>query len=174
MPAEIYEKFFRKNYLETKVPLEMFDINNPYWAKFDKAYTISPKLRLEARDIIDTWAEKNYPETCSENVKILDNYLTLCEENEIRPVVFMSPMTQAYIKLYNRQRLEEFYSLTAQIIERHSSALFIDGWRLNFLTNADFYDVEHLNIAGAAKFSAFLNEIIEYIESRWIKSSTDF
>lgn len=166
LPAEVYKNFFHKDYLANKLLLNSMDINNPYFAKFDEVRHISPQARLEARDIIDTWSEKVFPETCEENIGILDEYLMLCEENNIRPIVFLTPMTEAYIKYYNSQRLEEFYSLVEQIINRHHSAIFIDGWRVKFLSDADFYDVEHLNIEGAAKFSSFLNEIVEYLERR--------
>lgn len=166
LPNEIYKKLLHKDYLAQKFSSDSFDVNNPYFAKFGEARHISPQARLEARDIIDTWSEKVFPETREENIGILDEYLTLCEENNIRPIVFLSPMTKAYIKYYNSQRLEEFYSLVEQIIKRHHLAIFIDGWRLKFLSDADFYDVEHMNIEGAAKFSSFLNGIVEYLERR--------
>ena len=166
LPTEVYKNFFHKGYLAQKFSLDSMDVNNPYFAKFGEARHISPQARLEARDIIDTWSEKVFPETCEENIGILDEYLTLCEANNIRPLVFLAPMTEAYIKYYNRQRLEEFYSLVEQIINRHHLAIFIDGWRVKFLSDADFYDVEHLNIEGAAKFSFFLNGIVEHLEGR--------
>ena len=37
--------------------------------------------RVYARKRIDIWRpQKSYPETVKENVKILDDYLTLCEK----------------------------------------------------------------------------------------------
>ena len=122
---------------------------------------INRKERLNFRGKIDTWAERNFPKTLAENVKILDDYLTLCEENNIRPIMFLMPATEGYIKHYNRQRIDEFHYCIQKNLRNHPSAVFIDGWNLQGLNESDFYDAYHLNIRGAAKFSAFLNDFIE-------------
>lgn len=119
------------------------------------------QARLESRGKIDTWAKRNFPSTREENIKILDEYLTLCEENSIRPIIFLMPATEGYIKHYNRQRINEFRGLVEQARRKHSAAVFVDGWQLSGLTDTDFYDSYHLNLRGAAKFSVFLNDFIE-------------
>lgn len=90
--------------------------------------------------------------------------MTLCEENNIRPIMFLPPMTEGYMKYFSRQKLDEFYYLVEQACRKHSSAIFIDGWRLQGFTDEDFLDVDHMNIRGAAKFSAFLNDFIESLK----------
>ena len=127
---------------------------------------MTPKNRLEARNEINAWAEKHYPETCAENIKILDDYLTLCEENNIRPIMFLPPMTEGYKKHFNKQIIDEFYYLVRQACKKHPLAIFIDGWKLPGMTDADFFDTSHMNITGAAKFSTFLNDFIENLERR--------
>jgi len=169
VPTEDYRNFFRSEYFSFQMPLEPFDmpfdINNPFYAK-TTVLSMTPKSRLEARENIDTWTRKNYPETRDENIKILDDYLTLCEENHIRPIMFLPPTTEGYKKHFSRQKLDEFYYLVREACRKHSSAIFIDTWKLQGMTDADFCDVEHLNIQGAAKFSAYLNNFIEYLENQ--------
>lgn len=163
VPAEDYKNFFREEYFSFQMPLEPFDINNPFYAKTAELL-MTPQSRLKARENIDTWERKNYPETRDENVKILDDYLTLCEENNIRPIMFLPPITEGYRKHFCRKKPDEFYYLVRQACKKHSSAIFVDGWKLQGFTDADFYDVDHMNIRGAAKFSVFLNDFIEYLE----------
>ena len=165
VPTEDYRNFFRKEYFSVQMPLEPFDINNPFYAKTN-VLSMTHESRLKARENIDTWTKKNYPETRDENIKILDDYLTLCEENNIRPIMFLPPMTEGYKKHFSRQKLDEFYYLVKEACKRHSSAVFLDGWKLQGFTDADFYDVDHMNIQGAAKFSAYLNGFIEYLENQ--------
>lgn len=163
VPVEVYENFFRKEYLTTQVSLKAFNINVPYGAnsKFDTAM-INP---LDTNSGIHTWEGKYYPKARDENIKILDDYLTLCEENNIRPIMFQVPVTEKYILKFNKQLLEEFDTLIAQACQKHSSAIFVDGWKWNGLTYADFHDHEHLNTQGAAKFSTYLNDFIEQLDS---------
>ena len=112
VPAEYYQKFFREEYLSTKLPLEPFDLNNPHMEKLPMHFTTKPKL-LEAYKMVNSWSEKNYPETRTENIKILDDYLTLCEENHIRPIMFLTPMIKDYMEHFNQQKMDEFYYLNS-------------------------------------------------------------
>lgn len=166
VPINIYKQFFREEYLSTKLPLEPFDLNNPYMSPKIMPRFMTPQARLSARKTTDTWGERYFPETLKENVKILDDYLTLCEEKNIRPIIFLMPTTEGDIKHFNKQRLDEFYYLVGQACKNHSSAVFVDGWKLQGLSDTDFYDVQHLNIQGAAKFSAYLNDIIEQLDAQ--------
>lgn len=166
IPVDVYKNFFRKEYLSACLPLEPFDLNDPYLVKNGLPMFMKPKDRLIARAIIDGWAEKNYPDTRAENVQIFDDYLTLCEQNNIRPIMFLPPMTECYLKYFKKQRLDEFYYVVRQACKKHPIAVFLDGWQLRGLTDKDFYDVDHLNIQGAAKFSMWLNHIIEQLDGK--------
>jgi len=160
VPTKEYRKIFSEKYLSTKIPLEPFDLNDPFLVKGNLG-VMTPYLRLISRKNIDTWGERFFPDTRDENVKILDDYLTLCEKNKIRPIIFLPPMSKGYVKFFNKQRLDEFYFFVNRATKKHPSAVFVDGFNLPFLTDSDFADVDHLNAQGAAKFSTFLNEFIE-------------
>ena len=124
---------------------------------------LDSKKRLISRKRIDAWNDKNYPETVQENKKILDDYLTLCDENKIQPIMFLPPMTEGYKKYFSKQKLEEFFTLIVEVQSKHKSAKFFNGWSLTGFIDADFMDVDHLNIYGAEKFSRALNDFIEQL-----------
>ncbi len=165
MPADVYGTLLRKEYYSQRLPIEPFDLNNPFGVKKPLTF-MGHKERLGAREAINSWAKKYYPDTRDENVKILDDYLTLCEENNIRPIIFLPPTTEGYKKHFNKRIIDEFYYLVGQACRKHPSAVFIDGWKLQGSTDADFYDASHMNIQGAAKFSAFLNHCIEQLDGK--------
>ncbi len=169
VPMESYRNFLREDYFEFQAPLDNFDLNNPHYAKPQKLRFINKISRLNTRKRAEEWAEKNYPETRDENIKILDDYLALCEDNAIRPIMFLPPMTEGYTNYFNKKMLDEFYCLVEQACKKHSTAIFIDGWELKDLMNdSDFYDCDHMNNQGAAKFSAFLNDFIELLEEQGV------
>lgn len=162
IPIDEYRKFFCEEFLEMRMPLEPFDVNNPFGVK--KARLMKPEDRLKVLQAAKGWAHKYYSETRDENIKILDEYLTFCEENNIRPIMFVVPVTEGYIKHYSKQLREEFLYLVGAACRKHPGAVFLDGWNLRGLTDADFYECTHMNIMGAAKFSAFLNDFIEQLK----------
>ncbi len=162
LPLDKFENLFNKGYLNFQLPTDHLDLNNVY---FEKSTSImSWKNQFVARDRIDTWSNRAYPETVKEYTKILDDYLTLCEKNNARPIIFLPPMTQGYIKYFNKQKLNEFYYLVNEAQRKHPTAVFFDGWKLNF-PDKYFRDTDHMNVYGAAKFSEILNGVIEQLES---------
>lgn len=163
MPAEDYKKLLRPQYFSMRLPLEPFDVNNPFGTKTPLRF-MTPKVRLEAREVINSWSRRYFPETRDENVKILDDYLTFCGQNHIRPVMFLPPATEGYKKHFNKPMIDEFYYIVGQACKKHPYAIFIDGWKLQGFTDRDFYDASHMNIQGAAKFSTFLNSVIEKLD----------
>ena len=163
VPAEDYGKFLRPQYFSMRMPLEPFDVNNPFYAKRPVTF-MTPEKRLEARRLIDSRSRKYFPETRAENVKILDDYLTLCEQNKIRPVIFLPPATDGYRKHFSKRIIDEFYYFVRRACTKHPYAVFIDGWKLQGVKDRDFYDEIHMNIIGAAKFSSFLNSVIEQLD----------
>ncbi len=159
VPLDIYKKFFRENWSNRKLSIAKVNINGV------KSHRVIAK-----QDIVKvhpkTWAKKSYPETRDENIKILDDYLTLCEENNVRPIMFRVIVSEKYMKNFNPNLLEEFNCIVEQACEKHPSACFVDGWKLQGFTYDDFYDHGHMNIHGAAKFSAYLSGFIEGLETK--------
>ena len=162
LPVDQYKNLFRQEYLNIRLPLDsQIDCITPL---SKNVRYIEFGSRITARERIDKWRDRNFPETKSENIRILDEYLTLCEKNNVRPVIFMVPLTEGYIKHFSKQKLEECHYLILDAQRKHPSAVFFDGWKLPVFPDIDFFDTDHLNINGAAKFSAILNGVIEELE----------
>ena len=163
MPVEDYRKIFREEFLSQKLPLEPFDVNNVSFEKPPLMF-MNCNSRLNTRKDAENWHKKNYPATCAENIKILDDYLTLCEKNSCRAIMFLPQLPKGYKKYFSKQKLDEFRFLVYEALKKHSTARFFDGWQQipDFL-DTDFYDSTHLNLQGAAKFSAYFNLFIEQI-----------
>lgn len=162
LPIEKYKSLFHPEFLNIKMPFE--SEMNRITPLPETVEHITLPGRLAAREQIDSWKERSYPETFKEIVKILDDYLTLCEENNVRPIVFCTPMTYGYMKHFDKKILDAYHYVLRMAQEKHPHAVFFDGWRLQDFSDDDFVDVNHMNIQGAAKFSAILNSIIEGLE----------
>lgn len=158
--------------------MEPFDVNDPFYVKKNPAYSVLKSEPVPAKSndkesaseapvrADGSGGKKEFPPTCRENIQILDDYLTFCAENNIRPIMFLAPMPQAYMENYSKTQIEEFRYLVGEACLKHPGAKFIDGWKLDFITDNDFYDKGHMNLQGATKFSAFLNDFIEELEKR--------
>ena len=163
LPIEEYKKIFRSEYLNYKMPYDARGMN----CVADVGNTlqhIERKIRINARKSVDLWKNKSYPETRKENIKIFDEYLTLCDKNNVRPIIFLPPLSDVYKKHFNRKIFEEFYYFIGEAQRKHRGAIFLDGWKLPGFSDDDFSDNGHLNIQGAAKFSTILNGVIENLE----------
>lgn len=187
VPIDTYRKFFREEYLLNKLSLNDFDVNDPFLVKKKyHAYSVSSKIAAENKKNVSKTPNKNvakeapvradghggkkdFPETCLNNIKILDDYLTLCEENSIRPIMFLAPMPSTYMQNYSVNQIEELRYIVEQACQEHLSARFIDGWELDFINDSDFYDKGHMNLQGATKFSTYINDFIEALETKSIE-----
>lgn len=166
MPIEQYKKLFREEFLNMRLPLENIDLNNLFYQKMTSLKFMDINARVNARKRIDVWKYRIFPETVKENVQILDDYLTLCEKNNVRSIMFLPPLTEAYMRYFNKEILKEFYSLVNQLQKKHPSSVFFDGWKLEGFSNDYFFDVDHMNLNYAAKFSTILNDFIESLEKK--------
>ena len=162
MPIEHYKSLFRSEYLAIRLSLEPFNLNNVYFEKTSDV--MNWNSHMVARDRVDVWVNRNYDKTRDENVKILDNYLRLCSDNNVRPIMFLITMTQGYMKHFKKKLLDEFYFIINEMVKKYPQAIFVDGWKFEGFNDKYFRDVDHLNIQGAAKFSTILNNVIENLE----------
>ena len=161
--ADECRKMFREKFLNIRLPTDQVNPDNMFNYNQPK-HGMMPHTKVVAWEDISRWSKKNYPATVRENVQILDDYLTLCEKNNVRPIMFLPPMTEGYQKYFNSKMLDEFYYLIHEANNKHQSAVFLDGWKWQVFSDKDFYNVSHMNTKGAAKFSAILNNVIENLE----------
>ena len=162
MSSDEIKKLFTQNFISYELPTENLDLNDTNLDKIEMQ-EMNLGARLRTRDRAEIWSNKNYPETFAENIKIFDDYLTLCEENNIRPIILLTPVTVGYKKFFSKEKITELHEIVSNAIEKHSSAIFVDGWKIEQFADIDFFDSDHLNRLGAAKFSVILNNVIEQI-----------
>lgn len=163
LPYEKYCNLFNENYLSYKLPLNDFDINNIMLLKTPLRF-MDFKSRMGARERTEPWKNKNYPDTLKEYVKIFDDYLSLCRKNKVRPIMLLFPVSKCYLKYFSKKILAEFHHFVNEAVKKYPEAVFIDGWQVQGFDDSDFIDVDHMNIKGAAKFSALLNNVILQLE----------
>lgn len=162
--VENYGKLFREEFFKMNLPLKNFD---RMYLDITPSITLSMNFtkRTAARKRTEIWAERYFPETLAENVKILDDYLTLCIEKNVKPIMFLPPVSEGYAKYFNKKMLDEFYYLVREAQKKNPDAIFVDSWNIqNIFSDSDFCDIDHMNIAGAAKFSTLFNNFIEGLE----------
>ena len=156
-PFEFYRNLLREDWLTQKPSIEKVNLNG-----VKSKRVIEQKVIENGRTT--NWDKKYYPQTRDEYIKILDDYLTLCEENNIQAIMVRMRNSDKYIKNFNPTMLEEYNNFVEEALKKHPDARFVDGWKWNGVTYEDFYDHGHMNFKGAAKFSAWLNEYIEQLE----------
>ena len=171
LSADKYRTLLREEFLSAKLSFDNFLINNVFLENRDGLMDF--RHRIGIYKVVEPWRDKNYPETRAENIAILDSYLTLCEKYQVRPLMFLPPLGERYMKLFSKQKLDEFYYLVCEAQKKHPAAVFFDAWKLNDFSDADFVDESHLNSKGAAKFSSMLNSIILQLENMSLETHVD-
>ena len=167
MSVEDYSSLFSKKFLDggyVKPSETPIDLNNVYSDK--TANRIIAEGRISTRKAAEKWLKKRYPKTIEEYKKILDDYLTLCDGNGIKPILFLPPRTAAYVEVFDNNFLNEFYANLIEIMSRHPTAVFFDCWRVPNLPDDDFSDPIHMNVMGGAKFSYVLNQFVMQFERK--------
>lgn len=104
---------------------------------------------------------KNYPNTVSENIKIIKEYLYLLKSHNIKPIIVVCPTSKYYYNNFSDVIKEEFFSIINNL-RKEFTFQFIDYFDSNEFDDGDFRDVSHLNTSGGDKFTQILNREIEW------------
>lgn len=118
----------------------------------------SLKCDIVARweDELDNLTKKFFPETYEKNLKYLEQYIRFCLERGAKPVGVVFPFAPVIRKKYPRDLLSMFRRTLAQL---HKAFDFetIDLFDLP-LDYRYFYNLSHLNLAGARAVSDAVND----------------
>ena len=98
--------------------------------------------------------KKFFPETFERNLKILKDYIQLCQDNGAKPIGVVFPYAPAMRKNYNMELLTHFREIMHQL-EESSDFAFIDLFDMKLGYDC-FYDMAHLNFKGSATASSLL------------------
>lgn len=109
----------------------------------------------------DLDCDKNYVETVKENIILIQEYLNILENNNIKPIIVVFPASKYYTECFSKRIEDEFHSIINELRKNHTFQ-YIDYFRNEQFEDKDFEDVSHLSPVGATKFTKILNNEIEW------------
>lgn len=163
-------KTLHNHWLSEKILLELF--NSTYvksYDLFDTEITFEDCFRsctqnkdfliddfINARKNLAEWDNKYYAKTVDEYKEILTNYVKDCLKVNVQPLLVIYPVSEFYNKYFSAKIFEELrYFLND--LSQEFQVPFYDYAADTRFNISDFFDVEHLNVRGAKKFSRILN-----------------
>ena len=90
----------------------------------------------------------------------LKRMIKWCAEKNIEVVVVSMPVTAAYRKRINNEKWLKSVKVTSQIAAAYQEVTYYNFFASKEFNDADFYDANHLNSRGAAKFTLLLDGLI--------------
>ena len=108
---------------------------------------VYPVTELKQREMGD------YPEAYEKSLQAVEDILTLCEEQGIRPVFFMVPSANRPTDEDAARIQEDLTALGAEVVNFNQ---VIGELGLDY--DVDFFDSLHFNYRGAEKFSRYLGQ----------------
>lgn len=91
-----------------------------------------------------------------DNLKSLQNIITLCKKNNIKIIFITTPTHKSYYQNLNQIQLEKTIKTILELVKHNSNCTYINLLESNRFTDEDFYDADHLNEIGAKKLALFL------------------
>ena len=110
--------------------------------------------QLRAADHNRLYAHK---ESRIENGNLIEEMVKYLSERNIRTVFVVFPFTKWYNQYINPQYKEDIYQLLDNL---DLPVEFLDMNELDYFTDSDFLDTDHLNDIGAEKASKVLNDFV--------------
>ena len=105
-----------------------------------------------------------YKETREENGEILKEMVSFLVKHHIKPYFFITPYTKHYMDTIHPAYLPDIYEALDAL---DTPVEFFDmNYYSDLVTNDDFIDADHLNINGAHKATAVLNDYIKMAEGK--------
>lgn len=102
-------------------------------------------------------SKMNNEEVRKENLEIFEKILELLKQNNISPLILISPVSKNYYEHYDKKRIEEFYSNINVYIKRDNIKI-VDLFDSELFGNSDFWDDSHLNSKGAIKLTKLIEK----------------
>ncbi len=103
---------------------------------------------------------RNDPQVYKEMCSCLDEIIAMAKEKNIRVILYTSPALPYYSAHLQSAQLNQLLEFGKSLDQKNENVVYY-----NFLTNhtlspGDFFDADHLNETGAAKFSRLLDSCI--------------
>lgn len=156
--------FEKENNINKNIADKIFKKNQS--GDYNLEVNIKPLVDLNNKEVLgknqaETDCNKDYPQTVKENTQIFKEYLELLKEHNIKPIVVVSPASKYYTEHFSKRIEDEFHSIISDVKKEYDFQ-YIDYFRSDMFEDMDFWDVSHLDLQGAEKFTKILNETIEW------------
>lgn len=156
----ICEKLMGQDFLERDFFGRFPGIAEICETKREEIYTPSKEQRKEDAESIQRIFHKPYPETYKENLAILQCWLEFLQKNNIKTVFLFMPFPTQFCELTNGEMKRQTYLALEKLCRKYGADLIDLYGDQTAFTDADFFDWSHLNAAGAAKVTRYLNEYL--------------
>ncbi|SDK04105.1 D-alanyl-lipoteichoic acid biosynthesis protein DltD [Sediminibacillus albus] len=155
------DKFMNKvPHLQTLLDTILIDNYIEHIDSFEDQYKKDNNIaQLERKRLALRHSNKNYPKTVEKNAQILEQYLNLLKEEEIKPIIVILPQHKDYTTYFSKTIRENITDYLKQLNKDHSFDL-IDLFDSDVVSDRDFFDVHHLNQSGAYKVTQLINKLI--------------
>lgn len=156
----ICEKLMGQDFLERDFLGRFPGIAEICETKREEIYTPSKEQRKEDAKSIERIFHKPYPETYKENLAVLERWLEFLQKNNIKAVFLFMPFPAQFCELTSGEMKRQTYLVLENLCRKYGADLIDLGGDQTAFTDADFFDWSHLNAAGAAKVTRYLNEYL--------------
>ena len=144
------------------------DFNDPFNYRKSNNRALQQNDFFGVRSMVKKYCSNNDDNILQENVKIFAECIQLCKENDIVPVVFVSPVILEYRYYFSEKVLCEFKTILLELQEKYQFKI-LDYWDLNEFNVGDFFHLDELNLSGARKFTPYISNYINKLESKKIR-----
>ncbi|MGQ3480903.1 hypothetical protein [Paenibacillus sp. TY11] len=155
---ENVDKIFKPNFIENIYNI-LKVVSETRWENFVKRQMSEDDMKngkyLAYRD-----GAKDYPTTVVYNKGILRGMLNILQENNIKPILLVCPVSKYYHQFFPPRIKEEFKKNVEMILEEFNVHI-IDLFESDKFMDTDFYDASHLNKEGAKKLTLFLRGYLD-------------
>jgi hypothetical protein len=122
------------------------------------AYNATKNLPITAKIALSRHTVKNY-NLLPEHIQTLTDIIKFAKERHISVIFFTSPACKYYYKGVDKAQMDKTISEIAKL-ESKFGVKYVDFFRDKSFLEADFYDADHLNWAGAKKLSLKIDSLV--------------
>lgn len=106
-------------------------------------------------------SNKHYPDSVEANTSVLRSYLELLTKHGVKPVIVVHPQHPDYVEHFSENMIARFQEKVL-LLREDFHFQFIDCFDSGFAQADDFKDVDHLTREASARFTRYLNDVVEW------------
>jgi hypothetical protein len=95
-----------------------------------------------------------------QNTELLNRLIRDCKTLGVNLLIITTPTLSEYRNYLNENQVSRMNSILSNTVKKHSNVTYQSFMSDSRFTTNDFHDADHLNSAGAAKFTRILNVLL--------------